>query len=242
MFDQTFVNTQAQTRRPWTVAVSLALQTSLVAIAFLAPLMHVAVLRRPDAVPVWLPPQIVNHAAVPEAKPAAATASISRSIFRLDRLPIPTAVPRTIDITPDAPEIPINAVGTPTGSSALFGLPSGNTVQPPSPPAPQIRLQQPSQSTPVRVGGGVQSAKLVFGPKPAYPPLAKATRTQGMVRMQAIIGRDGAIRNLQVLSGPPLLIPVAIEAVRQWRYQPTLLNSEPVEVITEIDVNFTIAP
>jgi protein TonB len=58
--------------------------------------------------------------------------------------------------------------------------------------------------------------------------------------LQAIIGRDGSIRNLQVLSGPPLLINVAREAVQQWRYQPTLLNGEPVEVITEIDVNFTM--
>jgi protein TonB len=111
--------------------------------------------------------------------------------------------------------------------------------QTPSPPPRQDKPTQPS--APMRVTSGVQSARLVFGPKPAYPPLARITRTQGTVRIQAIIGRDGTIRNLQVLNGPPLLIEVAIEAVRQWRYQPTLLNGEPVEVITEIDVHFTLA-
>jgi protein TonB len=86
----------------------------------------------------------------------------------------------------------------------------------------------------------VQSAKLIFGPKPAYPRIALTTRTQGVVKIQALIGRDGVIRNLQAVSGPELLIVAAMDAVRQWRYQPTLLNSEPVEVITEIDVNFTL--
>jgi protein TonB len=61
------------------------------------------------------------------------------------------------------------------------------------------------------------------------------------VRLTAIIGRDGAIRNLQVMSGHPLLTPAALEAVKQWRYQPTLLNDEPVEVITQIEVNFTLS-
>jgi periplasmic protein TonB len=90
------------------------------------------------------------------------------------------------------------------------------------------------------VGGGVQSAKLIFGPKPLYPPIARAARTQGTVRIQAVIARDGSIQHLQVVSGPPLLIAVALEAVQRWRYQPTLLNGQPVEVITEIDVNFTL--
>jgi protein TonB len=103
-----------------------------------------------------------------------------------------------------------------------------------------VKSSQPAPTGPVRVGGGVQSAKLVFGPRPAYPHTALITRTQGTVRIQAIIGRDGSISNLQVLSGHPLLIEAARQAVQQWRYRPTLLNGEPVEVITEIDVNFTI--
>jgi protein TonB len=87
----------------------------------------------------------------------------------------------------------------------------------------------------------VQAAKLIAQATPAYPALAKQARVAGTVRLTAIIGRDGAIRNLQVMSGHALLTAAALEAVKQWRYQPTLLNDEPVEVITQIDVNFTLS-
>jgi protein TonB len=78
-------------------------------------------------------------------------------------------------------------------------------------------------------------------PKPSYPPLARQARIQGVVKFNAVIGRDGTIQNLTLVSGHPLLVPSATEAVRQWRYQPTLLNGDPVEVVTQIDVNFTLS-
>jgi protein TonB len=81
---------------------------------------------------------------------------------------------------------------------------------------------------------------LVSQPRPVYPPLAKQARIQGVVRFTAIIGRDGTIQNLTLVSGHPLLVSAAQEAVKQWRYKPTLLNGEPVEVVTQIDVNFTL--
>jgi protein TonB len=81
---------------------------------------------------------------------------------------------------------------------------------------------------------------LVSQPRPVYPPLAKQARIQGVVRFTAIIGRDGTIQNLTLVSGHPLLVSSAQEAVKQWRYKPTLLNGEPVEVVTQIDVNFTL--
>ena len=74
-----------------------------------------------------------------------------------------------------------------------------------------------------------------------YPPLAKQARIQGTVRFNAVIGKDGTIQNLTLVSGHPLLVPSATEAVHQWVYQPTLLNGEPVEVVTQIDVNFTLS-
>lgn len=92
----------------------------------------------------------------------------------------------------------------------------------------------------VAVGGRLQSAKLIFHPAPAYPPLAKAARIQGTVRMYAVIGTDGTVEELDAMSGHPLLIKAAMDAVEQWRYQPTLLNGVPVQVATEIDVNFTL--
>ena len=88
----------------------------------------------------------------------------------------------------------------------------------------------------------MQSAKLLAQPKPVYPSLAKAARVAGTVRLQAIIGRDGTIRNLQLIGGPPLLVAAALEAVSRWTYQPTLLNGDPVEVFTEIQVNFSLNP
>jgi protein TonB len=75
---------------------------------------------------------------------------------------------------------------------------------------------------------------------PVYPPLARQARIQGTVRFTAVIGKDGTIQNLKLVSGHPLLVPAAGEAVKQWVYKPTLLAGEPVEVLTEIDVNFTL--
>jgi protein TonB len=73
-----------------------------------------------------------------------------------------------------------------------------------------------------------------------YPRLAIMAHVQGTVVLQAILGNDGTVQDLKVLSGPPLLISAALDAVRTWRYQPTLLNSEPVDVLTEIDVKFSL--
>jgi TonB family protein len=93
----------------------------------------------------------------------------------------------------------------------------------------------------VRMAGETESARLIFQPKPEYPPLATMGRIQGMVRLRAIIAKDGTIDELKVLSGHPLLVKSAMDAVPKWRYQPLLLNGTPVEVETEIDVNYTLS-
>jgi len=93
----------------------------------------------------------------------------------------------------------------------------------------------------IRVGGNVESANLLKRVNPVYPPLAKQARIQGTVSLTAIIGADGSVQNLELISGHPLLAQAAMEAVKQWLYKPTLLNLNPVEVITQIDVNFTLA-
>jgi len=108
-----------------------------------------------------------------------------------------------------------------------------------SPPPPPVGRSTPKTRI-VRVGGKVIAARALYQPVPVYPPLAKMARIQGVVVLQAIIGTDGTVQDLKVLSGHPLLIRAAIDAVRTWRYQPTLLNTEPVEVLTEIDVNFRL--
>src|SRR5262249_10957898 len=107
----------------------------------------------------------------------------------------------------------------------------------PSPPSPPP--QAPTQR--VRVGGNVMAANLVSEVKAEYPPPAKEARIQGAVVLDAEISREGAIENLKVITGHPLLIPAAIEAVKQWRYKPVILNNEPVPVVTTITVNFAIS-
>jgi protein TonB len=115
------------------------------------------------------------------------------------------------------------------------------TAAPPPPPPPPKKEEKPVTPQRIKVGGNVQSAKLVRQPRPVYPPLAKQARISGVVKLSAIISKDGTIQHLEVISGHPLLVPSALEAVKQWVYQPTLLNGEPVEVQTQIDVNFTLS-
>jgi TonB family protein len=93
----------------------------------------------------------------------------------------------------------------------------------------------------MRIGGMVQSANLIRKVTPVYPPLAKQARIQGTVRFTALIGADGNVANLQLVDGHPLLVESAREAVAQWQYKPTLLNGNPAEVITQIDVNYTLS-
>jgi len=134
------------------------------------------------------------------------------------------------------------AVGSVPGG--LFGgtgvLPYGISPIGSPPPPPQEVNTTKLKPTPIRIGGQVEAAKLIFQVKPEYPPLAKMARIQGAVRLEALISTDGTIRSLRVLAGHPLLVKAAIDAVARWRYQRTPLNGDPVEVVTEIDVNFTV--
>jgi len=101
----------------------------------------------------------------------------------------------------------------------------------------------PKIATPqrVRVSSGVSQGLLVRRVNPTYPPLARQARIQGVVVLQAQISKSGDIENLQLISGHPMLAPAAIEAVKQWKYKPYLLNGEPVEVDTQVQVNFTLS-
>ena len=92
----------------------------------------------------------------------------------------------------------------------------------------------------VRVSPGVAQGLLIREVKPEYPSLARQARIQGSVILQALIGKDGSVQNLRVISGHPMLVQAAMEAVKQWRYKPYYLNGEPVEVETQVNVNFTL--
>ncbi len=164
----------------------------------------------------------------------------------VDIMSVPPVIPKTITQFVDEPEPPrppaVGVLESVPGSmtGGISGsIPEGvyDSLNRPPPP-PQTKIIKPTR---IHVGGQVEQAKLIFQPKPEYPPLAKMARIQGVVRLEAVISRDGTIQDLKVLQGHPLLVKAAIEAVARWHYMPTLLNGEPVEVVTEIDVNFTLA-
>ncbi len=93
----------------------------------------------------------------------------------------------------------------------------------------------------IRIGGNVQAANLISKVNPVYPQEAKQAGTEGTVRLAVDIGPDGKVQSVNAQSGPDVLVQAAVEAVKQWTYKPTLLNGEPVEVLTTVDVNFTLA-
>jgi protein TonB len=101
----------------------------------------------------------------------------------------------------------------------------------------------PKIATPqrIRVSQGVTQGMIIRRVQPSYPPLARQARIQGPVVLQAEIGKDGSIQNLHLISGHPMLAPAAIEAIKQWKYKPYILNGEPVEVETTITFNFTLS-
>ena len=151
----------------------------------------------------------------------------------------PKAIPKDVKIIKeDAPEMDAGVQGgvpggVPGGSmgGVIGGVIGGMGGAPPPPRPTQTRIKQ---------GGQVQAAMIINRVQPVYPPLARQTRISGTVRLHAIIGKDGSVQQLEVISGHPLLVQSALDAVRQWRYRPTLLNTEPVEVDTTIDVIFNL--
>ena len=112
------------------------------------------------------------------------------------------------------------------------------TINPLSEGLPHAQGHVPQRT---RLGGQVAAGKLIYDPAPKYPPLARKAGIQGEVRLEAIIAKDGTVKDLKVLSGRPLLVKAALDAVRHWRYKPTHLKGVPVEVATTINVNFALA-
>jgi protein TonB len=223
----------------WTKGMSFAFELMLLSLAVLVPLLYT------EALPRHVLSGILEAPAPPPAAPAprtlpVATRSQMHSELNGDRILLPVAIPEHVKEIHD--ESAVNSA--PTGDpGAVVGAPPNDTANrtiatllETLPPA------MPKSVTPhaVRVSSGVAQGLLIHQVRPQYPALARSARIQGSVVLQATIGKDGAIQNLHLLSGHPLLTQAAMEAVRQWRYRPYLLNNEPVEVDTTIQVNFTL--
>jgi protein TonB len=158
-------------------------------------------------------------------------------------IPPPTTIPPLALQPENAPPMP-PGTSVDDGAIGMMGN-KGNGLIPIGPPTdaplpPKQASLPASPAAPVRRSEGVQAGLLIHRVEPDYPALARQTHLQGTVQLHAVIGRDGSIESLEVLSGHPLLVKAALDAVRQWRYRPTLLGGEPVEVETYITVHFVL--
>jgi periplasmic protein TonB len=241
MFEEMVVSSpkSKKTNKPWTVVISMALQVTFLTVLILIPLIYTEALPKASlstflSAPPPPPP--------PPPPPAAAVVvHVKPQVHLMDagKLVAPRAIPKDIKIIKEDAEPDMMGAqggvpgGVPGGQmgGVIGGVIGGVGGAPPPPKPTQSRIRQ---------GGAVTAASLINRVQPNYPPLARQTRISGTVRLHAIISKDGTVQQLEVLSGHPLLVQAALDAVRQWRYRPTTLNGEPVEVDTTIDVIFSL--
>lgn len=224
-----------ETNKKWTVLVSMCVQLFFVGILVLIPLIYTEALPKTMMATLLVAPPPPPP---PPPPPAAAPVVKVRPVHLMEagKLVQPKAIPKEVKIIKEEefpPEMGVTGGvpgGVPGGSAGgVIGGVIGGVGLPP--PPKQNRIRQ---------GGNVTQANIINRVQPMYPPLARQTRIQGTVKLHAIISKTGTVQQLEVVSGHPLLVQAALDAVRQWRYRPTLLNGEPVEVDTTIDVVFSL--
>ena len=239
IFGQTFVAT-ANTDRTTTVFVSFVGQTIMVIAGILMPMIYFNALPGAQLKSLLVAPPPPSPP--PPSQPASKVVKIIPRQFDAGGVMAPRVIPKFVALIQESELPPASAVGDGVGIANPAVL--RDTLGPASTPAPPPPLPIAKTATAppahVRIGGIVQSAKLVRQPKPVYPEVAIKARIQGVVKLHALISKEGIIEDLRVINGHPLLVPAALEAVKQWVYRPTLLNGEPVGVETDIDVNFTL--
>jgi protein TonB len=252
MFEQTFVQT-GKTNTTWTVMLSFIVQCVLIVVAVILPMIYFDVLPAAQLTSFLVAPPPPPPPPPPPAQAPPKVVKVIPRQFDAGRLQAPKAIPKDIAIIKED-ELPPPSAGVGGVIGGMAGGISGGamggvlggiigavpTAAPPPPPPPPKKETKAAPQR-IRVGGNVQAANLVSQQRPVYPPLAKQARISGTVELSAIIGRDGRVQDLKVVKGHPLLVQAALDAVKNWVYRPTLLNGEPVEVSTTIDVNFTLS-
>ncbi len=222
-------------RSAWTKLVSALLQCLALAIALAIPLFH---LERLAIVP---PLPSIRMTPMPQP-PAAQNQSSTRSYSALPTIErqfiqprvIPNSIPKpdNQEAAPVAPYAGVPCIGNCSGGIPVANILSGGSAIDIAPPP-----RGPSQ--PPRVSQ-MQLGDLIHKVIPEYPITAKQLHIQGAVVLIALVGKDGHVQHVQLISGPPLLVQPAMRAVEQWQYRPYLLNHEPVEVQTQVTVNFVL--
>ncbi len=225
-------------RRGWTTLTSFGLQAVLMSLLLLIPILRTVGL--PLARTVSTPITMSKAAPEPVERAHVVSTVAPQSNFQGIHLiapgRIPTIVSRTADEVAPVPPgevIGIQGIGSDDRTGPPLAVPSGNNAVPfPAPPKPSVK--------PLRIST-MSEGMIVRKVQPVYPNMAKIAHVQGVVELDAVISKEGTIEKLQLISGHPMLAGAAIEAVRQWRYRPYVLNGEPIEVETRITVNFTLA-
>lgn len=253
MFEQVFVVEAPSNKRFWAACAGVTGQAALVASMILAPLVWPEALPRPASlltlllppVPAPPPPKAPDLPRVTQRTVATHSLLNPDGTINIPRT-IPKFIPIIVDETPPAPAgigvaggtgVP-GSIGVPGAISNLFS----NTVLAPPPPVTVAKpVEKPAESIEpkrLKIGGLVLQGKLVSRVEPQYPALARQMRVSGVVELVAIVGTDGRIKELRVLSGHPLLTAAAAEAVKHWIYRPTFLDGEAVEVTAPVTVTF----
>lgn len=226
----------APSKKAGALAVSLATQTLAIGTLMLIPLLYTD--RLPFVqfqLPTFMPPSPPPPPRNPEPTPRHRTAPrVWNPYTSPTTIPPLNTRPDTID---DAPA-PLNQIDSGLPMLAPPSTIFTHVIAPP-PQAPPVA--EPAASKPITVTSEIQSAKLIRKVVPVYPRLAISGRISGTVRLIGTVGKDGNVQQIQVVSGPPLLVQAALDAVRQWIYSPTILNNKPMEVIAPISVTFTLS-
>ncbi len=248
MFQQSLVSSGGAARKTWSFLASLLAQTLAICLVVLGAMAYTPLLPAAGFA-VWLEAPAPPPGAPP---PPPEQVQMAQAPARYEsELKQPPSIPDKVAVIVDPEDY---AASPPAAGPVVGGDPGGGAigvigsysfeVQPPPPPQPKVEKKPappPPPSGPVRVSQSVQAAKIIRRVQPAYPQIARQAGIGGKVRLRAIISRAGEIEQLQVLSGHPFLVPAAVQAVKQWRYRPTLLSGEPVQVATEIEVNFVLS-
>jgi protein TonB len=242
MFEDSLIESapRFKTKRLSTTILSFTLQVGLIGVLILIPLIYTDALPKTQLMTFLVAPPPPPP---PPPPPAAAPVRVVRAVSEMvnNQLRTPTRIPDKIQMIKEEEAPPdLGAGGVPGGvPGGIPGGAAGGVIGGIVSSTANIPRQVIPQR--VRVSTGVATGLLIRKVTPNYPQLAKQARIQGTVVLQAEISKDGTIQNLQLISGHPMLAPAAIEAVKQWRYKPYLLNGEPVAVETQVVVNFSLS-
>jgi len=244
MFEDSLIESggRLKTSRGWTSIVSFAIQIGIICIMVLIPLIFTEALPKQQLMTFLVAPPPPPPPPPPAAAPVKIVKVIQTDIVN-GQLRTPTKIPQKVQMIKEDEAPPPVMASTGVVGGVPGGVPGGSMGGVIGSVLSSTPVAVPHIATPqrVRVSSGVVSGLLLRKVQPNYPPLARQARIQGVVVLQAEISKEGNIQNLQLISGHPMLAPAAIEAVKQWKYKPYLLNGEPVEVETQVQVNFTLA-